>query len=247
MSLSLSVPPAFPEFLSLLLPAGGSLSPALNFGEFQAAAAAAATRGAGNVSAGSGGFSRALFIARLKVPARRPGRRVSRRGATHSRSRVRGAGAPAAGRSRPRLPALESQQDPGFPRAAARVLSPCAGSDAGRGHGPAPARPPAWKRLRGCGRERAGRTAGGARRGEGAAAQPIGAAAGIPLTVPPTPRGLAATSCLPGEGRGGVVCTPEAHPFPPALCVRVSSPERGGRVGRGFRGHGQPGKERSLP
>lgn len=67
--LSLSVTPASLDFLSLLLPAGGSLSLARNFGEFQAAVsgAAAATPAAGNVSIGSGWFSRAFFIARLKV------------------------------------------------------------------------------------------------------------------------------------------------------------------------------------
>lgn len=63
-----------------MLPAGGSLSLARNFVEFQAAvsAAAAATPAAGNVSTGSGWFSRAFFIARLKVPPGRSGRRVGR-------------------------------------------------------------------------------------------------------------------------------------------------------------------------
>lgn len=51
------------EFLSFRLPAGGSLSLPLNFGEFQEAAARAAAPGAGNVSAGSSRSSRALFIA----------------------------------------------------------------------------------------------------------------------------------------------------------------------------------------
>lgn len=45
------------------------------------------------------------------------------------------------------------------------------------------------EQLGGCGRERAGRVAGGTRRGEGAAAQPIGATAGAPPPpLVPTPR-----------------------------------------------------------
>lgn len=62
--LSVSVTLAPSDFLSLRLPAGGSLSPALNFEEFQAAAAAAAALdAAAKLFAGSRGLSRAPLIA----------------------------------------------------------------------------------------------------------------------------------------------------------------------------------------
>lgn len=64
--LSVSVTLAPSDFLSLRLPAGGSLSPALNFEEFQAAAAAAAAAAldaAAKLFAGSRGLSRAPLIA----------------------------------------------------------------------------------------------------------------------------------------------------------------------------------------
>lgn len=85
--------------------------------------AAAATPGAENVSAGSGRFSLALFIAQLKILPRRSGRLVSARGEPRSRSWVRGAGARAAKGTRPRLSETGWKPDPGFCRAAAWVLS----------------------------------------------------------------------------------------------------------------------------
>lgn len=245
-----------------MLPAGGSLSLARNFGEFQAIAVAAATPSAGNSSAGSGWFSRALFIAPLKVPPGHSSRRVPARQAPGSRSRAQAAGARAGGRSDPASPCLGGCRDPSSPRSTGRVLSRRAwGRVRGGKTGPAPARPPSsGNQLPRCGRERAERATGGARRREGAAAQPIRAAAGTPLA--PTRLHCCHLCRAPSRAPGGWPRRRGRGPHPrPGLaspkrwtrsrasedCVRAPSPYlRGDGVGE-VKGHAHPGRERSLP
>lgn len=231
--LSLSVTPASLDFLSLLLPAGGSLSLARNFGEFQAAVsgAAAATPAAGNVSIGSGWFSRAFFIARLKVPPGRSGRRVGRPApgpGSEGRGRGKRIGAgptsPLTGGNRAPAP---RRHRPGF-------IPARSGSGAGRGDQSRPCassfqREPVPGLRAGAGW---GRAAGGARRGRGRRcsqserrpAHPARTHRAAPL--PPS-------SCPSGSGRAaarrGGGPTPEAGLAYPG--VRTLSRTAANRVG----------------
>lgn len=243
--LSLSVTPASLDFLSLLLPAGGSLSLARNFGEFQAAVsgAAAATPAAGNVSIGSGWFSRAFFIARLKVPPGRSGRRVGRPApgpGSEGRGRGKRIGAgpasPLSGGDRAPAP---RRHRPGF-------IPARSGSGAGRGDQSRPCassfqREPVPGLRAGAGWARGG---GRAAR-EGATVQPIGAAAGAPCTHPP--RGPAAALFLPlwvresgraagrGTHTGGRARVPRGEDALAHCCQsrRRAQPRHAGWWGRG--------------
>lgn len=154
------------------------------------------------------------------VPARRePSSRSPVRG--------RGRGQQAAGGTRPRLSAIGRLPDPGFPRAAARVLSLRArGRTRGGEPGPAPAHPPCCgNQLRGRGRERAGRVAGGTRRGKGPQRSQS------ERRPPPTPRARRRLPSPSGSSptrerrrstwRPGLGCLGRrrAHPLPPIASV----------------------------
>lgn len=182
------------------------------------------------------------------VPARRE---------PSSRSPVRGAGARAAGGTRPRLSALGRLPDPGLPRAAAGFY-PCAlGSDAGRGDGSRPCAPsllrePAPRLRAGAGWARGG---GHAAR-ERTTAQPIGAAAAAHSAVLPPPPSPPA---LPRRGRGaregrratwrlglGFCGRRCAHPLPPSASVcPIQNQVVVGWWGLG--GHAQSERERLRP